>query len=196
MTESAAPTRSVVVEREMLHPPEKVWRASTEGPLIEQWLMKNDFQPVVGHRFQFRAMRQPHWNDVIECEVLVVEPYQRLSYSWNLQGEEVGGTEDSPCDDRSDTAAVIPRALGLDENSSDCVRSHATRAETRSSAARAAFEQSDRLGSLSGPLILIVSCGRRNREPLGHADLLHFRPAPTRDHRVRPRERAGDSLTS
>ena len=24
---------------------------STEGPLIEEWLMKNDFQPVVGHKF-------------------------------------------------------------------------------------------------------------------------------------------------
>ena len=27
MTESVAPTRSLDVEREMLHPPEKVWRA-------------------------------------------------------------------------------------------------------------------------------------------------------------------------
>ena len=45
--------------------------------------MKNDFQPVVGHRFQFRATPQPHWNGVIDCEVLVVEAYQRLSYSWN-----------------------------------------------------------------------------------------------------------------
>jgi uncharacterized protein YndB with AHSA1/START domain len=76
--------------------------------------MKNDFQPVVGHRFQFRATPQPHWNDVIDCEVLVVEAYQRLSYSWNLPGEEAGGTGDSLCNDRSDTAAVIARALGID----------------------------------------------------------------------------------
>jgi Activator of Hsp90 ATPase homolog 1-like protein len=61
---------------------------SHEGPLIEQWLMKNDFQPVVGHRFRFRATPQPQWNDVIDCEVLVVEAYQRLSYSWNPPGEE------------------------------------------------------------------------------------------------------------
>ena len=32
----------------MPHPPEKIWRALTQGPLIEEWLMKNDFQPVVG----------------------------------------------------------------------------------------------------------------------------------------------------
>ena len=50
-----ADTRSVVIEREMPHPPEKVSRALTEGPLIEEWLMKNDFQPVVDHRFQLRA---------------------------------------------------------------------------------------------------------------------------------------------
>jgi uncharacterized protein YndB with AHSA1/START domain len=46
MTKPAAATRSLVVEREMPHPPEKVWRALTQGPLIEEWLMKNDFKPV------------------------------------------------------------------------------------------------------------------------------------------------------
>ena len=52
-----------------------------------QWLMENDFQPVVGHRFNFRATPMPHWNGVTACEVLVVEP-QRPSYSWNASGEE------------------------------------------------------------------------------------------------------------
>jgi uncharacterized protein YndB with AHSA1/START domain len=86
MPETAAATRAVVVEREMPHPPEKVWRAITQGPLIEEWLMKNDFQPVVGHRFTFRATPMPHWNGVVDCEVLVVEPNERLSYSWNAAG--------------------------------------------------------------------------------------------------------------
>jgi uncharacterized protein YndB with AHSA1/START domain len=88
MTKLAEATRSLVVEREMSHPPEKVWRALTEGPLIEQWLMKNDFQPVVGQRFNFRAPPMPHWNGVTDCQVLVVEAYERLSYSWNASGEE------------------------------------------------------------------------------------------------------------
>ena len=48
-------TRSIVLERVMPHPPEMIWRALTEGPLIEQWLMRNDFQPTVGRRFQFRS---------------------------------------------------------------------------------------------------------------------------------------------
>lgn len=89
MTESA--TRSVVVEREMPHPPEKVWRALTQSPLIEAWLMKNDFQPVAGHSFTLRTTPMPHWNGVVDCQVLVVEPHERLSYSWNASGAEAEG---------------------------------------------------------------------------------------------------------
>ena len=81
-------TRSLVVEREMPHPPEKVWRALTQGPLIDEWLMKSDFQPVVGHKFTFRAEPMPHWNGVTDCEVLEVEPPARLSYTWNASGAE------------------------------------------------------------------------------------------------------------
>ena len=81
-------TRSLVVEREMPHPPEKVWRALTQGPLIDEWLMKSDFQPVVGHKFTFRAEPMPHWNGVTDCEVLEVEPHARLSYTWNASGAE------------------------------------------------------------------------------------------------------------
>src|SRR5208282_1039816 len=58
----------------------------TQNPLIEQWLLKNDFAPVVGHRFQFRAPPMPKWDGVIDCEVLVIEPNSRLSYSWGSMG--------------------------------------------------------------------------------------------------------------
>ena len=88
MDQRSTETLSVVVERELPHPPEKIWRALTESLLIEQWLMKNDFEPVVGHRFTFRADPMPHWNGITDCEVLVVEPSKRLSYSWNASGEE------------------------------------------------------------------------------------------------------------
>jgi uncharacterized protein YndB with AHSA1/START domain len=91
MTGPEAATRSLVIEREMPHSPEKVWRALTQGPLIEEWLMANDFQPVVGHRFNFRAPPMPYWNGVTDCEVLAVEPCERLSCSWNASGEESAG---------------------------------------------------------------------------------------------------------
>jgi len=85
---TTATTRTLVIEREMPHPPEKIWRALTEGPLIEEWLMKNDFQPMVGHRFTFRSTPVPNWNGVIDSQVLVVEPNARLSYSWGSMGIE------------------------------------------------------------------------------------------------------------
>ena len=91
MTKPDPAARSLVVEREIPHPPEKIWRALTQGPLIEEWLMKNDFQPAVGHRFNFRAEPMPQWNGVTDCEVLIVEPNKRLSYSWNASGEEAEG---------------------------------------------------------------------------------------------------------
>ena len=83
MNETTTETRSVVVEREIPHPPEKIWRALTQPHLIEEWLMKNDFTPVVGHRFDFRA----DWGSV-ECRVLAVEPHKTLSYTWSAYGLE------------------------------------------------------------------------------------------------------------
>jgi uncharacterized protein YndB with AHSA1/START domain len=85
MTETA-PTRTLVIERDIPHPQEKIWRALTQSPLIDEWLMKNDFQPTVGHRFKFRSTPVPGWDGVIACEVLLVEPNSRLSYSWGTMG--------------------------------------------------------------------------------------------------------------
>jgi len=81
-------TRSLVIEKELPHPLEKIWRALTQGALIKEWLMDNDFQPVVGHRFKFRSTPMPNWNGVIDCEVLIVEPNKKLCYSWNSMGLE------------------------------------------------------------------------------------------------------------
>jgi uncharacterized protein YndB with AHSA1/START domain len=50
--------------------------------------MKNDFQPQVGHRFQFRATPVPNWNGIIDSEVLLVEPKSRLAYGWASMGLE------------------------------------------------------------------------------------------------------------
>ena len=84
MSNAATQTRSVVVEREISHPPEKLWRALTQPHLIEEWLMKNDFKPVVGHNFNLRG----DWGGVLDCEVLAVEPQKTLTYTWNFKHEE------------------------------------------------------------------------------------------------------------
>ena len=83
---NTAPTRSLVIEREMPHPAEKIWRALTQGSLIAEWLMKNDFEPKVGHKFDFRSEPVKGWDGVINAEVLVLEPHSRLAYSWATMG--------------------------------------------------------------------------------------------------------------
>ena len=87
-TQATAATRAVVVERRVPHSLDKVWRALTQGPLLESWLMANDFEPVVGHRFTFRMPPMEGWNGVTDCEVLSVVPRAELSYTWNASGQE------------------------------------------------------------------------------------------------------------
>src|SRR6202046_5345515 len=83
MTDAATETLSVVVEREIPYPPEKIWRALTQPHLIEEWLMNNACKPVVGHSFNFRA----DWG-AVDCQVQTVEPNKTLSYTWGALGLE------------------------------------------------------------------------------------------------------------
>ena len=83
MTDTDTDTRTVTVEREIPHPPEKIWRALTTRHLIEEWLMKNDFGRGRGHRFQLRG----DWGHV-DCEILDVEPERSLSYTWNYAHDD------------------------------------------------------------------------------------------------------------
>ena len=88
MNQTSAATRSVVVERELPFPAERIWRALTQPHLIEEWLMKNDFKPVVDHRFNLRKNPKPDVSIVVDCQVLAVEPHQTLSYTWSAYGLE------------------------------------------------------------------------------------------------------------
>lgn len=83
MTDSASQTRSVIIEREVSFPPDKIWRALTQPHLIEAWLMKNDFQPIVDQRFKFTA----EWG-AVDCQVVTIEPNRTLAYSWAALGLE------------------------------------------------------------------------------------------------------------
>lgn len=77
-------TKSVVVEREIPHPPEKIWRALTQAHLIEEWLMKNDFVLKLGHKFTLTG----EWGGVLDCEVREIEDNRTLSYSWDFENED------------------------------------------------------------------------------------------------------------
>jgi uncharacterized protein YndB with AHSA1/START domain len=83
MTNTATEALRVVVERDIPFPPEKIWRALTQPHLIEEWLMKNDFSPVVGQRFNLRG----DWG-AVDCQVTAVEPNKALSYTWAALGLE------------------------------------------------------------------------------------------------------------
>ena len=67
------------------HPVETVWEYLTNSELMAQWLMKNDFKPIVGHEFQFRTGPNAalNFDGIFHCKVLEIVPLEMLSYSWN-----------------------------------------------------------------------------------------------------------------
>lgn len=65
-------------------PPQEVWEYLTKPELIEQWLSKTDFKPIIGYKFQFTNSCEAdngkkHYTF---CEVLEIIPQKLLSYSW------------------------------------------------------------------------------------------------------------------
>ena len=89
--------RSIKQQFSFSHPPEKVWDYLTKPELMEKWLMKNDFQPIVGYDFQFRTGPIPSldFDGICYCKVLEVVPFKRLSYSWKCGPGEGKITLDS-----------------------------------------------------------------------------------------------------
>ena len=76
--------RSIKHQYFFAHSPEKVWQYLTNSDLMALWLMKNNFQPIVGADFQFRINPIPDldFDGVFYCTVLEIEPYKKLSYTW------------------------------------------------------------------------------------------------------------------
>ena len=62
--------------------------------------MKNNFKPTAGHKFQFTFVPKEgsKYAGIVNCEVLEVKPFTRLSYSWN------GSTKDG---DRTFNSTVV-----------------------------------------------------------------------------------------
>ena len=64
------------------YPPEKVWQALTDCRILSVWMMNNDFEPRIGHKFKFESESLPGIKTIIHCEVLELEKPQRLAYTW------------------------------------------------------------------------------------------------------------------
>ena len=115
MTNDATETRSVIVEREIAFPPDKIWRALTQPHLIEEWLMKNDFMPIADHRFTLRG----DWG-AVDCQVRTIEPNSTLSYTWDAMEFESVVTLDSHADKHGHSPSH--GAVGLPSGSGTSVR--------------------------------------------------------------------------
>ena len=72
----------IIMEQTYPHPPSQVWHALTDSDALAEWLMPNDFQARLGHKFQFRAKPMPGWRGFVECEVVEVDAPRRLTYTW------------------------------------------------------------------------------------------------------------------
>lgn len=69
-------------------PRESVWEALTDKSLLERWLHPNDFEPRLGHRFQFRLPARPEVGFpgmVVRSEVLALDPPWQLVLAWNAE---------------------------------------------------------------------------------------------------------------
>ncbi|VEP16338.1 conserved hypothetical protein [Hyella patelloides LEGE 07179] len=71
------------------YPPDKVWQALTDCRILNAWMMKNDFEPSIGHKFKFESNSLPGIETIIHCEVVELEKPKRLAYTWqdNVTGE-------------------------------------------------------------------------------------------------------------
>jgi uncharacterized protein YndB with AHSA1/START domain len=70
------------LQREYSYAPQDVWIAITDPHALAEWLMPNDFQPVVGHKFTFQVDPMPGCVTETRCEVLEVDAPRRLVYTW------------------------------------------------------------------------------------------------------------------
>ncbi|HKD00817.1 MAG TPA: SRPBCC domain-containing protein [Terriglobales bacterium] len=62
--------------------PERVWRALTDPVELGQWLMPNDFEARLGHKFQFKTRPVPGFDGIVNCEVTELDVPRRLEYKW------------------------------------------------------------------------------------------------------------------
>jgi uncharacterized protein YndB with AHSA1/START domain len=77
-------TREIVVDEVFPHAPGLLWKALTDGALIERWIrMKpTGFGVAVGTQFTFQTTPAGPWDGRIRCEILEAVPNRRLVYSW------------------------------------------------------------------------------------------------------------------
>ena len=82
---AAGQTETIAFEYDLNHGPEKVWRALTEPELLAEWLL-----PTIGFKlepdaaFMLKTQPYPGWDGTVNCRMLEIEKYRKLSYAWTV----------------------------------------------------------------------------------------------------------------
>ena len=78
-------TKNIKHQFSYAHSIETVWEYLTNSELMAHWLIKNDFQPVVGLEFHFTTnpIAALDFGGIHYCKVLEIIPFETLSYTWN-----------------------------------------------------------------------------------------------------------------
>jgi len=74
---------TVIHEVRFAHPVDRVWEAMVDSTALAKWLMPNDFEPRLGHRFHFDGGPP---RGLVEAEVLELDPPRRIQWRWMIDG--------------------------------------------------------------------------------------------------------------
>jgi uncharacterized protein YndB with AHSA1/START domain len=81
--EAGSQSKTLALEFELKHPPQKVWRALTDPVLLTEWLLPVfDLELVKGAEFTFKTQPHPGWDGVVNCKVLEIDEPRKISYAW------------------------------------------------------------------------------------------------------------------
>lgn len=76
-------TETLSFDFDLLHSPQKVWRALTDPTLLAEWLLPVvGFELAAGTAFTFETSPQPGWDGRVQCRLLASEAQKMLRYTW------------------------------------------------------------------------------------------------------------------
>ena len=80
MRNESAAAEEILLEVELPHAPDKVWRAITEADLAGRWLNTTDLRTEVGSRFHIQAVDDDPNAPPVVCEVIEAVPNRKLQW--------------------------------------------------------------------------------------------------------------------
>ncbi|MFI5148812.1 MAG: SRPBCC domain-containing protein [Bacteroidia bacterium] len=74
--------RTIRIRQYLPYSPAIVWKALSDAETLGKWFMPGDIKPVSAHVFTFRKPPQKGWDGITYCQILRLEPFKTLSYSY------------------------------------------------------------------------------------------------------------------